>query len=57
LVDALSRLTPKRRIALTLRYYADLPEAEIAAVMGVRPGTIKSLISRGLADLRKVVER
>jgi RNA polymerase sigma factor (sigma-70 family) len=57
LLDALSRLTPKRRIALTLRFYADLPEAEIAELMGVRLGTVKSLVSRGLADLRKVVTR
>jgi RNA polymerase sigma factor (sigma-70 family) len=57
LLDALARLTPKRRIALTLRYYADLPEAEIADLMGVRLGTVKSLVSRGLADLRKVVTR
>jgi RNA polymerase sigma-70 factor (sigma-E family) len=57
LLDALAGLAPKRRIALTLRFYADLSEAEIAAAMGVRPGTVKSMISRGLADLRKVVER
>ena len=57
LLDALSLLTPKRRIALTLRFYADLSEADIAAAMGVRVGTVKSLVSRGLADLRKVVTR
>ena len=57
MLDALRRLTPKRRIALTLRFYADLPEAEIAELMGVRLGTVKSLVSRGLADLRKVVTR
>ncbi len=57
LLDALAALTPKRRIALTLRYYADLPEAEIADLMNVRVGTVKSLISRGLADLRKVVPK
>jgi RNA polymerase sigma factor (sigma-70 family) len=57
LLEALGRLTPKRRIALTLRFYADLPEAEIAEMMGVRLGTVKSLVSRGLADLRKVVTR
>lgn len=55
LLDALAKLTPKRRIALTLRYYADLPEREIAELMNVRVGTVKSLISRGLSDLRKVV--
>jgi len=57
LLDAIARLTPQRRIALTLRFYADLPEAEIARMMRVRVGTVKSLVSRGLADLRKVVER
>lgn len=57
LLDALSRLTPQRRIAVTLRFYADLPEVEIARVMNVRPGTVKSLVSRGLADLRKVVAK
>lgn len=53
LIIALARLTPQRRIALTLRYFVDLTESDIAAVMGVRPGTVKSLISRGLADLRR----
>ena len=57
LLDALAKLTPQRRIALTLRFYADLPEAEIARLMDVRLGTVKSLVSRGLADLRKVVAR
>lgn len=57
LLDAVAALTPQRRIAVTLRFYADLPEAEIARLMRVRPGTVKSLVSRGLADLRKVVER
>ncbi len=57
LIDALDRLSPKRRTALVLRFYAQLPEKEIAAVMGVRPGTVKSLVSRGLADLRKVIQQ
>jgi RNA polymerase sigma factor (sigma-70 family) len=53
LVAAVARLTPKRRIAVTLRYWADLSEADIAVVMGVRVGTVKSLLSRALADLRR----
>lgn len=57
LLDVLARLTPKRRIAVTLRFYADLTEADIAALLRLREGTVKSLISRGLADLRKVVEQ
>ncbi|MBI5090646.1 MAG: sigma-70 family RNA polymerase sigma factor [Actinobacteria bacterium] len=52
LLAAVAGLTPQRRIAITLRYYADLTEADIAETMGVRVGTVKSLISRGLADLR-----
>lgn len=57
LLDALDRLSAKRKTALVLRYYADLAELEIAETMGVRPGTVKSLLSRGLADLRKVIDK
>ncbi len=57
LVDALDRLPPKRKTALVLRYYAGLSEREIAETMGVRPGTVKSMVSRGLAELREVIER
>lgn len=57
LQDALAALPVKRRAAIILRYYHDLSEAEIARALGVRPGTVKSLVSRGLAQLREVVER
>ena len=57
LVDALDKLASKRRTALVLRYYAQMSEREIAEAMGVRPGTVKSLVSRGLADLRRVIEQ
>ena len=53
LAQAIARLTPQRRIAVTLRYWADLTEPDIAAAMGVRVGTVKSLLSRALADLRR----
>jgi RNA polymerase sigma-70 factor (sigma-E family) len=49
---ALVRLTARQRAALFLRYYLDLPEAEIAAALGCRPGTVKSLLHRSLAVLR-----
>ena len=52
--DALNRLPEDQRRALVLRYYADLPLAEIAEVMGVPMGTIKSWIHRGLERLREV---
>jgi RNA polymerase sigma-70 factor (sigma-E family) len=53
--DALALLSDRQRKAVVLRYYEDLPEAEIAAILGCRPGTVKSLLSRALARLRKVV--
>ena len=48
---ALAGLPQRRREALVLRYWLDLPLAEIASAMGVRTGTVKALISRGLDAL------
>jgi RNA polymerase sigma factor (sigma-70 family) len=53
---ALGRLTPRRRAALVLRYYADLPVDEVAATLGCRVATAKSLIQRALRQLRETVE-
>jgi RNA polymerase sigma-70 factor (sigma-E family) len=57
LTDALAVLPAKRRTAVVLRYYGGLREREIAEAMGVRPGTVKSLIHRALAQLRREIER
>ena len=57
LIDALDKLSPKRRTALVLRFYGQMSEREIAEAMDVRPGTVKSLISRGLGDLREVIKQ
>ncbi len=46
-----ARLPRRQREALVLRYWLDLPFAEVAEVMGVRPGTAKSQVSRGLSAL------
>jgi RNA polymerase sigma factor (sigma-70 family) len=54
--DALRTLSSRQRTALVLKFYVDLSTADIAKVMGVREGTVKSLVHRGLAELRKVVE-
>lgn len=54
--DAVATLRPRQRAALVLKFYEDLSEAEIAEALGCRPGTVKSLVSRGLEELRKVVE-
>lgn len=53
---ALESLPERQRHALVLRYYLDLSDSEIAELLGARPGTVRSLTSRGLAQLRKVVE-
>lgn len=53
LVGALSRLPARQRIALALRYVHDLPDAEIAAALGCREGTVHALLSRGRGSLRE----
>ncbi|MCG5467722.1 SigE family RNA polymerase sigma factor [Micromonospora sp. LAH09] len=48
----LSRLPRRQRAALVLRYYEDLPDVEIADILGCAVGTVRSSISRALATLR-----
>jgi RNA polymerase sigma factor (sigma-70 family) len=55
--EALSRLPERQRACLVLRYYEDLPEREIADLLGCSVGTVKSHTHRGLARLRQEVER
>lgn len=50
---AVARLAPRRRAVVVLRFYDDLSEAQIAEVLGVRVGTVKSQLSRGLEQLRE----
>jgi RNA polymerase sigma-70 factor (sigma-E family) len=57
MITALRRLSARQREALTLRYYLDLPEAEIAAAMGVSAGSVKAHLHRGLANLGEMLER
>ncbi|GAA4060122.1 MULTISPECIES: SigE family RNA polymerase sigma factor [Actinomadura] len=49
---ALDRLPQRQRLAVMLRYYEDMPETEIAEVLGVSVGTVKSTVSRAMAKLR-----
>ena len=51
LVGALQSLPLPAREVLALRFYLDLPEAEIAQIVGCRPGTVKSRLSRALRAL------
>lgn len=55
LFEALLSLPFNHRAALVLRYYHGLTEAEIAAELGCRPGSVGPWISRGLKQLRKVL--
>jgi RNA polymerase sigma-70 factor (sigma-E family) len=54
-VAALRRLPERQREALALRYFLDLPEAEIAAAMGVSAGSVKTHVHRGLAALAQLL--
>lgn len=55
--DALARLAPRRRTILVLRYYLDMSEADVAATLGCRVGTVKSTTHRALAELKRILER
>jgi RNA polymerase sigma-70 factor (sigma-E family) len=50
---ALLELPTRQRTAVVLRFYEDLDEAAVAAAMGCAVGTVKSLVSRGVARLRE----
>ena len=50
--DAIKKLPTRQRLAVTLRYYADLPLAEVAAAMGCAVGTAKSTLHAALTHLR-----
>ena len=52
-LSALAALSSRRREVLVLRYYLGLSEAEIAKVLGISPGTVKSTAARGIAALAK----
>jgi RNA polymerase sigma factor (sigma-70 family) len=53
--DALDSLQPRPRTAIVLRYYAGLPDDEIARLIGCRPSTVRSVIHRALRQLRREI--
>jgi RNA polymerase sigma-70 factor (ECF subfamily) len=53
---ALNELPEGDRLVLYLRYFLDLPEREIAAVIARPAGTVKSRLHRACARLREVIE-
>jgi RNA polymerase sigma-70 factor (sigma-E family) len=55
LLVALRRLPMRQRAAIVLRYYNDASHEDIARTLDIPVGTVKSLLSRGLAKLREGV--
>ncbi len=52
LLAEVAKLPPKQRAVLVLRYFEDLPDAEIAAILGCAQTTVRGYAFRGLATLR-----
>lgn len=57
LLELLSKLTPRRRAAVVLRFYFGLTVEETAKALGCSEGTVKSLTARGLEAMREVAAR
>jgi RNA polymerase sigma factor (sigma-70 family) len=53
LFGALRTLTPHQREIVVLRYFDDRSESEVAELLGVAPGTVRSTLSRAVAQLRE----
>ena len=49
-------LPQRQRAAIVLRFYEDLSDVQTAAVLGCSPGTVRSLVSRGMTTLREALE-
>jgi RNA polymerase sigma factor (sigma-70 family) len=56
LAEALRQLSPQRRLIVFLRYFADLPYAEIAALCEISEGTVAATLSHAHAELLKHLE-
>jgi RNA polymerase sigma-70 factor (ECF subfamily) len=57
LEQAFRALSPEHRAVLTLRYYADLPFAEIAEILGVPVGTVGSRLHHATRNMREALRR
>ncbi|WP_166385045.1 SigE family RNA polymerase sigma factor [Catellatospora methionotrophica] len=53
--DALRALPPRQRAVVVLRHYEDLPEREVAQVLGCAVGTVKSQHAKAIAKLRQAM--
>ena len=52
---ALAALPARQRAVLVLRYFEDLPEAQVAELLGCSVGTVKTHSSRGIRRLRELL--
>jgi RNA polymerase sigma-70 factor (ECF subfamily) len=55
--QALSKLNPKLRTVVVLRYYWDLSYVEITEILNIPIGTVKSRLNRALLTLRDELDR
>ena len=53
MAEAIARLSDRQRVAVVLRYFEDLSEAEIASALGCRVGSVGPLLTRARAVLKK----
>lgn len=56
LLGVLQQLPRKQRAALVLRFFEDLPDDEIAVILGCTTGTVRSHVARGLAKVRRTLD-
>jgi RNA polymerase sigma-70 factor (sigma-E family) len=54
--EALLRLPERQRAAIVLRFYEDLSDVQTAEIVRSTPGTVRSLVSRGMKTLRSELE-
>ncbi len=54
--DALADLSVRQRTAIVLRYLCDLSDGDIAEILNCRRATVRSLVQRGLAELRTALD-
>lgn len=57
LMRAVARLKPDEQTLIHLRYFLELPEAEVAQTLAIPQGTVKSRVHRTLAKLREIIRQ
>jgi RNA polymerase sigma-70 factor (ECF subfamily) len=53
LIGSVDRLSPRKRAAVVLRYYADLPVRDVAEALGTSENTVKTQLREALAEIRR----